>query len=316
METFKKKCHDYYLLLCLWLVENDYFDEVIVWRLSDRIEDDIIFEVNGKVMIQRWVKNFREVFKHHPCEISFWRGGFKEYDVVTREKPDFFGLKLYLGAGKRIVPQWNGKYDYILIEDERDKIRNYPSLPFYKTASPEVFKPLRNTRIEYDICWPCNFTQIRYKGQERFISEVSKSSFLKSLKIVHCGNKPGVGVKLAKKYGVRNIEFLGWKDREELNRILNSSKFGLNLSNRLDGCPRVSTEILMSGTPLLISEETRLLDYFKTHGVHEVGKNISSDIRISFLKWSHFKKRVLEAISGKYSFHTVCKKNIDLWMKL
>ena len=26
LQTFKSKCHDYYLLLPLWLLENDYFD--------------------------------------------------------------------------------------------------------------------------------------------------------------------------------------------------------------------------------------------------------------------------------------------------
>jgi hypothetical protein len=41
LKTFKEQCHDYYLIFPLWLLENNYFDEVVIWRLSDKQIPDI-----------------------------------------------------------------------------------------------------------------------------------------------------------------------------------------------------------------------------------------------------------------------------------
>jgi len=119
-------------------------------------------------------------------------------------------------------------------EDQGDFRKEKNCKPFFKTASPDIFRVhpwSKLEKFEYDICWPCNFKQIRYKGQEQFIKAVSKSAYLKSLKIVHCGNQPQVGKNLCKKYGVTNIEFKGEVDRVELCHILNLSKFGLCMSD-------------------------------------------------------------------------------------
>jgi hypothetical protein len=319
LETFKNNCHDYYLLLPVWLLENDYFDEVTIWRMTtkDKEIDDIIFDVNGKKYIQKWVTNFNKVFSYPKPEISFFRGGFQVYDRVTKPKPQHFGLKLYLGAGRRITPQWGGIYDVLLMEDERDFIEGKNCQPFYKTASPYIFHPFPENNIEWDICWPCNFTQIRFKGQAEFIKMMSQRSALREYKIVHCGNKPEVGRQLCKQFKIDNIEFRGPVDRPELNRILNSSKFGLNLSNLLDGCPRVSTEVLMSGTPLLVKDSVRLLSFFKSKGVIEINNaNIVSRLVRSVRSYDAIKADTLNAIKDGISFDNVNKKNIDLWKTL
>jgi len=319
LQIFIKKCHDYYMLLPLWALQEGHFDEVTIWRLSDKPKDPIVFDVNGKQYIQRWVTNFSETFQAHKPDMSFWRGGFKEYDEVTKYKPDHFGYKIYLGAGQRINAQWGGKYDVVLMEDD-DDIRNNPgTYPFYKTASPFVFFPFKNSSVypAWDICWPCNFTQIKYKGQEFFIREIAKSSLLRSLKITHCGNKPEVGEKLCKKYGVTNIKFNGHMDKLGVNNLLNFSRFGLNLSNRVDGCPRVSTEILMSGTPLIIHKNTRLLSYYKNRGVVQASdNNISQIIAMALSNYEKYKNEVMEAIKNELSFDQTNQKNIDLWKSL
>jgi len=303
------------MLLPLWLLQNDYFDEVIMWRLTDNSKEDIIFDVNGKKYIQRWVTNFNKTFDYPRPDISFWRGGFPEYDRITSFQPKHFGLKLYLGAGKRQFAQYGGKYDLYLMEDERDFRGNYNCIPFYKTASPQIFFP-KKEEIKWDICWPCNFTQLRYKGQEDFIKKISESFTLRSLKIVHCGNKPEIGRDLCNKLGVNNIDFMGSVDRVTLNNILNQSKFGLNLSNILDGCPRVSTEILMSGTPLIINQETRLLSYYKNKAVVEVNKNnIIDNIFNALTDYDSYKKQALEAIQEELSFNNINQKNIEVWQK-
>lgn len=314
-DDFKKFCWDYYLLQGIYFLENNYFDEVIIWRLQPKKhQQDIIFNINGKQFIQRWVDDFKEVFKYPKPLISFFRGGFKSYCKITKLNPKFFGVKLYLGASKRFIPEYGGIYDKILVESEKELKTIPDSIPFYKTANPNIFKPLV-LKKKYNICWPNNFTQINYKGQEFFISIIRSCPYLKSLKIVHVGNKPEIGMKICKKYNVKNIEFKGHVDRFELNKILNQSKFGLVTSNLNDGCPRISTEILMSGTPLIIREHTKLLKYYKQKGVVEFNdKNIIKRIRFSMKHYSKFSNEVLESVKEKLSFSEVCEKNIDLWL--
>lgn len=315
LEEFQNKCHDFYLMMLIWYLKNDYFDEAIVWRLTKNKKDDIIFDINGKKFIQRWVQNLSETFKYQSPDISFFRGGFKIYDDVTKKKPNHYGIKLYLGAGKRVYPQYGGIYDKILLEDKGDRNPKFSSNLFYKTASPAIFHPLKK-KIKYDICWPCNFTQIRYKGQEFFISKIAQSNFLRSLKIVHAGNKPEAGKKLCKKYNVNNIDFRGWLERPALNNLLNKSKFGINLSNRVDGCPRISTEILMAGTPMLLRNKTRLLDYYKQKGVVLFDDtNLEGMIQHAMKHHLSYKEQTLEAINNELSFGAMCKLNIKEWKK-
>lgn len=313
INDFLNGCHDFYLLQGLEFLRKNHFDEVIIWRVTKTPRDDIIFEVNGKKFIQRWVNHLSETLKYPKPHVSFWRGGFQIYDHVTKMNPKHFGLKLYLGAGRRIIPQYGGKYDILLMEDKRDFQKGKNCIPFYKTASPIIFHPVIKEK-EYDICWPCNFTQIRYKGQELFIKIISKNPFLKNLKIVHVGNKPQMGMKLCKKYGVDNIEFRGLVDRPLLNNLLNRSKFGLNMSNLQDGCPRVSTEILMSGTPLIVRDTVRLLPYFKRKGVVEVNENnVAKKIRENYNNHEVLRNSLIDAIETHLSFEKICEKNINLW---
>lgn len=310
LETFKLNCHDYYLNIGIWLLENNYFNEVIIWRLSNTKHDDIIFNINGKKFIQKWVNNFNEVFKYLKPDITFFRGGFLEYCEITKRNPKFFGLKLYLAAGKRLLPQYGGIYDKILIEDERDYVSN--SIPFYKTTNPNVFKPL-NLNKKYDICIISNFTQLKYKGFDFIITEIAKNSYLQNLKICHIGNKKDVGIQLCKQKNINNIEFLGQLERIEINKVLNESKFGIVASNQLDGCPRVITEILTSGTPLLLKDSTRLLNYYKKYGVVQFNdRTFLRVFMVAYERYENLKKDLIDNLN-RFSMDEICKKNIDLW---
>lgn len=316
LEEFKEKCHDYYMIFPIWMLENNYFDEVVIWRLGDYVRDDIIFNVNGKKFIQRWVRNFTQTLKYSAPEISLWRGGFREYDDITKLHPEHFGLKLYLGTGQRTYPQYGGKYDWILQEDEQDFRPGHKCIPFYKTASPHIFKN-NNVDIKWDICWPCNFTQLRYKGQSDFIRTIAKYPSLQELNIVHCGNEPLKGKMMCIRSGIQNIKFLGLKTRQELCNILNQSKFGLCMSNRQDGCPRVVTEILMTETPMILNEKTRLLPLYKKSGVVEVNeKNIEKKILWAMENHFDLSCQAARAVINDISFDKICKKNIERWKKL
>ena len=204
-------------------------------------------------------------------------------------------------------------YDNILYEEELEtKASNF--IPFYKTANPRIFKPILSD-LKYDICFPANFTQLRYKNQERFIAQISESEYLKTLKIVSVGNKPEIGKNLCKKYGVTNIEFKGHLDRPGVNKVLNQSKFGLCYSNRLDGTPRVITEILCSGTPLLLFNKTRCLKYYKYKGIGVIEfteKNLEDRIRKANGIYESFKNEALMNIENLYP-SKICRLNWSIW---
>jgi len=316
---FEENCHDFYLLFPLQLLKENYFDEVIIWRLSNEKINDIIFEFNNKKYIQRWVKNFKDVFKYPKSNITFFRGGFKEYDEIMKINKDHFGTSMYLGASKRMFPEYGGNYDIILLESEIELnncpiFKNAKCLPFYKTTNSNVFKPLGIQNKKYDICWPFNFSQIKYKGAEFFMETLASCHYLKSLKIVHCGNEFKKGKELCQKYHINNIEFVDSKNREELNLLLNQSKFGLVTSNLSDGCPRISTEILMSGTPLLIRDQTRLFEYYKLKGVVKFNDvKMIRKIKKAMENYELYLNEVLEARKKELKFETICRKNFKLW---
>ena len=232
---------------------------------------------------------------------------------MTKERPKQFGISLYLGSGKRVYPQYGGKYKLVLLEDEGDINKKYQCSPFYKTANPNIFKPLEKQRKKYDICWVANFSQITQKGHEYFISKVQQNKILRESRIIHCGNQPEVGKKLCKKYGVKNIEFWGWIDRPNLNIVLNQSRCGIVNSNRKDGCPRIMTEVLMSGTPLLVRDETRLLNYYKNQSGVIVynDNNISEKLVEIYDNEIKLNQEILIDIESKLSFSVICTKNLS-----
>lgn len=316
LDEFKKKCHDFYLLHGIWFLENNIFDRVIVWRLKPKDIEKcmIVFNVNGKEFIQMFVSDFRDCFNFGKPDITFFRGGFKEYCDITKLDPKFFGMKLYLGASKRVFPQYGGVYDKILVESESNFDKRFTCVPFYKTANSNIFYPIVDSKKDYDICTVSNFEQARFKGQEFLIDHISRHDFLKSLKVVHVGNKPEVGRQLCRKYGVINIDFKGSVPREEVNEILNRSKFGIMTSDEVDGCPRITTEIIMSGTPLLIRERTRLLNFYKYRNVVEFNdNNLFEVVKKSMNNFNTLKEAALNEINN-LSMDNICKKNIELWI--
>ena len=314
LSSFKSNCWDFYLLQTIWFLENNIVDEVIVWRLNPKDKTpDIEFDINGKKFIQKFVDDFSVCLFYPKPYITFWRGGFIEYDRLSSVRPDFFSPRsFYLAAGKRTTPQYGGKYDKILVESDSDLSKVV--WPFYKTANQEIFKPL-SLQKKYDVCFVSNFTQLKFKGQDFFIEQISKSKFLRSLSICHIGNNPDIGTRLCKKFNISNIKFLGYLTRLQINEILNMSKFGLVTSSSVDGCPRVITEVMCSGIPLLTRKQTKLLDYYKKFGVvvfddNEVEKKFEQAFKIYNLLKSETNINVFDLLT----MEKVCKKNLDLWL--
>ena len=72
----------------------------------------------------------------------------------------------------------------------------------------------------------------------------------------------------------------------------------------------------MSGTPLLIKDTVRLLDYFKK-GTIEINKSsIVTRLDRGMRNYGAIKNDVLVAREDGFSFNEICKKNIELWKKI
>lgn len=321
LETFKQKCHDFYLLQGIWFLENSAFDEVVIWRLKPRpdYQLEIIFNVNGKRFIQRFVNNFNDCFSWAPSpDITFFRGGFPEYAKLTKAHAKHFGLKLYYGAGgKRIYPQYGGVYDKILVEDKRDYGPN--TIPFYKTANPNIFYPTNAGPKTYDLSWVFLDTNDGRKGAEWFIKQIAKSDYLKSLKILHVGSSHLEVKKLCVENRVNNIKFIGFIPYHDVNTYLNMAKASIVTSNLDDGSPRIIAEILMSGTPLLIRDETKRTDnlFFRQFNEFNIESNINIMINVDFREpFINLRNDVVDLLGHDkgISIDFICKKNLDLWM--
>jgi hypothetical protein len=303
--------------MCIPLLEHDIFDEVVIWRLTTIDRPEIVFQVGkAKFFRQKWVKSFEEAFNYHAPTVCFFRGGFQNYCQITKSNPDFFGLKLYLGASFRTTPQYGGIYDKILVESNEHLLSIPNTIPFYKSCNPNIFKPLTpNKNPEFDLCWVSNNTQAKIKGQDFFIDTISKNKYMRKLKIIHIGNKPEIGIEMCKAKGVDNIKFLGYMSRQSINEYLNKSKFGIITSNERDGSPRVSTEVLCSGTPLLLRSSTKLLDYYKENDCVIDFKDDDLINKIREIEyWRTYTDNVIQRIENEdFSIETICQKNIELW---
>jgi len=317
-DEFRKGCHDFYLNQGLWFLENDKFDEVIIWRLAPtKCNEDKIFMVNGKPFFQKFVSDFNECFLHPKPHTTFFRGGFPEYCKLTKRSPEFFRNSLYLGASNRKFPKYGGTYAKVLLEGDQDFKKGVSSHPFYKTASPYIFYPLNDSmssQKEFDLVWPCNFTQLKHKGQKWFIQQIADSDYLKSLRILHIGNKPEVMKKMCAKYGVKNISWIGHIGRPEMNQLFNKAKFGIVTSNEIDGCPRISTEIMCAGLPLLIRKQTRLLPYYKRDGVYTFEDHeLEMKIKLANAHYENLKIGALRNVDERLSMDAICELNLSIW---
>ncbi len=315
INIFKKNCHDFYLLQGIWYLENTELEEFVVWRLKpkdSKIHENIKMKVNGKLFKQLFVDSFEDVIKYKAPDVALFRGGFKEYDKLILKYSSYFKntKTLYLGASKRVTPQYGGNYDLILVEDENEL--NIPnSIPFYKTANSYIFNNLNKEKI-FDICWICNNTQMKMKGQEFFIKQISQSNYLKSLNILHVGNKSEKLKKLMKKYNVVNIKLVGYKTRKEVNNCINSSKICLLTSDKNDGCPRVITEILCTSIPLVCRELTRMLDYYRHECISFYDKKIEKKINFALKNYKELTEKNFKNFKN-FSFDEICKKNLYKW---
>ena len=314
-ERFIEECYDFYLLMSLSFLQQDFFDKVVIWRIKPKLNNNInkeySYNIGEKQFVQKFVTSFDEcLFEKERPQISLFRGGFPEYDSALRKNKNAFGKSVYLGAGKRTIPN-NNLYDLVLFEDDRERYyKNFRTGLFYKTSNSNFFYPICNEDM-YDILWICNFSQITQKGQEFFFSLISRSNILKSLRIFHIGNLEFRGRSLATKYKVTNVKFFGYKKRKEINKLLSFTKLAIVTSNQNDGSPRVISEILCSGTPLLIRNITRCPSKYKQlPGVFEyTEKTIEEQLRYVLTNYKKLRQQMAKLNRNELSIDNISRLN-------
>ena len=326
LEEFEKNCHDFYLLMPLEFLKMGVVDKVYIWRLSDKKRDDIVFKVKNEkgykgFFIQKFsTNNFLDsINSNEKPDVSIFRGGFREYDNLININKSYFGTSFYLGASRRFHPNFGGIYDYILYESESDLYENkndkYQYKKFYKTASPKIFYPIEKNKIKYDIIWPWKYTSDFRKGEKFLLNVISKHDGLKQLRFYHCGNEPEKAKKLFRQYGINNIicdnnvPYLGMCD------VLNSGFCGLITSDKEDGCPRLSTEILSCGTPLIIRDKTRILDYYKGDGFLQYYDmdSMYNKIIYAIKNYNIIRANIINRLKTDLSIRKICEMNLKEW---
>ena len=200
--------------------------------------------------IERWVPSFETYKSDFIPDVIFCRGGFKEYHHVLKRFTN--SIKIYYGAGRRFLPQ-SGFSDYdIILQDSIEQLeicrQRFPQISsslFIKPAPDNLFYPMPEIKKEYDICFPANGAQ-DFKGHSTIYTTIPPQFTLLNL-----GNNPR-NFKYPK--NVTSYRVL----KSEMPKHIAKCKIGIvAVSAEIDSCPRVISEILACGLPLVVLDTVR-----------------------------------------------------------
>lgn len=250
---------DFYCLLAKSMVDQGFFDQSEVWIGGDESNEGVVYESDGfKVRLFRSLENTTD---YNP-DVLFTRGGYSEYIPVLERYKD--AIKIYWCGGKNNVPVLPGKWDIILYTNEKlvPQFGSSKPVKMLKGAA-EVFHPLEEEKI-YDLCYVANINR-PVKNHKLLLDALRKID--KRLKVILVGEThdclpkyPGHATEMLKiaRSLDHNISTPGHQAKEEVNRIMNQSKFGIICSEVSDS-PRVLVEYLAAGIPVLCNKN--LMDY-------------------------------------------------------
>ena len=200
--------------------------------------------------IERWVPSFSTYKSGFDPDVIFCRGGFQEYHSVLKRFPK--AVKIYYGAGNRFLPQ-PGFYDYdIILQDSPEQVeickKQFPkslTTLFIKPASDNIFYPMPEVEKIYDVCFIANASQ-PFKGFDFVYSTVPKD-----IKLLNLGNNSN---RFKQPKNVTSYRVL----KTEMPKHISKCKVGIvAVSSKVDSCPRVISELLACGLPIVILDGVR-----------------------------------------------------------
>jgi len=177
--------------------------------------------------------------KSHP-DIIFARGGFPDYNKILKRYSQ--AKKIYYGAGVRYLPNDNIHYDLILMDCHNHQKECKIKLPHIRSElwikpAHENFIPPSLYTYEYDICYIGN------GGASDKGHHFVKTTCPPYLKILHLGRKSEVDTS-------KNITHK-YVERNEMPYWIGKCKIGILPYQSKDSCPRVISEMLACGLPII-----------------------------------------------------------------
>lgn len=252
-----------YKCMCVQILSSlksrhDLFDEIIIYYHNSK---EYRFSYEGLTIVA--TSNFDiETTKD---DFIFIRGDKNYYLPLLKKIRNRNHSLFYAASGKGIPSRWAHYHGYLF-----DDQAHYPIFRklfkgaylgcFIKTVNTDLFKPL-DIEKEYDLIIVTN------SGPAKNLPELAKIlNQLKDLKIIICGE---LNDKSKALFSGSNIELVGFV-KDNLNLLLNKSRIGLMPSNEKDGSPRVITEYLASGIPVLANFRTTGISKFVIEEAGEI----------------------------------------------
>lgn len=232
------ECNDIYSLLANEL--GDEKTEVLYWGKS-RVA------VYDPTYTDRWVKDLTYYVPDFKPDVILARGGFEETFPFLKRFPKAF--KVYYGAGKRYLPK--GFTDYNLtLQDSPEQLakatKKFPTMHhvlWWKPVSHH-FKP-QNIKPKYDGV----FVAIHPRDKRKNVKWVYKN-LPKDFKLLQIGNTPDFKVPK----NVKIVKAL----RKDMPRLLSKGKCLLAPYGPGDSAPRVFSEAVACGVPIVAFDDVRI----------------------------------------------------------
>jgi len=238
-----ENCDDVWTQLFFALLKKDDCGELWYWggTREKKFADNFT---------ERWIPSFQTYKGNFIPDVVFCRGGFQEYHSILRRFPN--SIKIYYGAGRRFLPQ-RGFYDYdIILQDSQEQVKicnmHYPELLttlFVKPAPDNLFFPMPEIEKKYDVCFPANGSQ-PFKGHEFVYNTISSD-----IKLLNLGNNSN---RFKYPNNVTAYRVL----KSEMPKHIAKCKVGIvTVSSKIDSCPRIISELLACGLPIIVLEDVR-----------------------------------------------------------
>lgn len=249
--------HDMWTHLAANILQEGDKGEIMYWG-GDRA---ISYSWN---FAERWIPSFDLYRGRHPSptprdgfsdfipDVIFARGGFNEYDMIIKQWPK--AITVYYGAGQRFCPK-DMKYDIVIVDTpyQREFVsEKYPDSivrEWIKPTIDDIFCPDGSPK-EYDVCYVANDTQ-QFKGQDFIYNTLPHNLSLLHLGIDNGSRKVPSNIHRVR---VKRDEMSGWYNR---------CSVGVVPYKNIDSSPRVISEMLACGLPVVALDRVNCpIEYF------------------------------------------------------
>lgn len=198
--------------------------------------------------VERWMHRYHLTTCTFKPDVVFVRGGFDfQINEAVRHAA---AVKVYYGAGERVVPSANQPWDLVLADTEaqarRIQRRGYRAHLWIKPAAENVFRPVSGEK-RYDVIYVANWNPSADKGHKFLLRALA------DYRVLHVGKYRRVWMRFFPR-----TTFSGWVSRPRLPELYASAKLAAVMTRGKDSCPRVVPEALACNCPVVVGRSTKL----------------------------------------------------------